>query len=310
MESSIMLNHSKKTPGDGIIPYCMIACMTLVHIAVGCGLPQATLLEKPERLSKVHPSDDSNQPPLPSTVIAFGFPNDDTDIIGYSIYYKVYYSDTADSDYRDDENHFDEDSYIGTDNEMQPGDAIPDKRGFLKLGVYGKAEFEEYYIRHDGSQEAVYIDFNSGDNDAGATDANEREEPIIGYDYPVTKNNKVKDLARGFIDPRDRSESTKTNPGDKFRSFVNDWAYSGDGYTDGDLRRGYYLLAYQPGREIKDIENCGKPYFQKDDIPVTLKIGFVVHSYGRIQGSLKPVTSKPVYFGEVPYSPVHARDRD
>jgi len=306
----------EECPGYDI--FCMIICLILMQIVVGCGLPQVALLEQPQKLSRVHASDDPEQPELPPTVIAFAFPDNDTSIIGYAIFYKIYYS-LADPDIRDDERDFDENSYIGTNNEMQPGDAILRERGFLKLGEYGKSEFEEYYIGHDGSQEAVYIAFNP----SGATNADRRKQPIIGYDYPV--NNGVKVLARGFIDPRDGSENTETNPGNKFRSFVNDWEYDvddPDGYHDGDLRRGYNLLGYQPGWKIEDIERCGIPYFLRrpktlpDGTSVgimpgkTLRIGFAVYSYGRIPGSLKPITSKPVYVGEVGYPDLHDKNRE
>ena len=286
----------------GLIVHAMpstIVCLLLVQIVIGCGLPQATLLEKPEKLDYVHISDHPNRPPLPDTVIAFGLPDDDTDIIGYVIYYKVYYSASRDPDYREDGKYFDENSYISTNDEMQPGSAIPNQRGFLKVGEYGKSEFAEYYIGHRGNQKAIYIDFDPGGE--GGADANDRNQPIIGYDYPVTEKNKVKVLARGFIDPRDET-------GNKFRSFVADWEYD-DRYHDGDLRRGYFLLDNQPGRTEEDIRRCGNPYFKNRSPDGTLRIGFVVHSYGRIQSSFKPVTSKPVYFGDVGYSPIHDSHR-
>jgi len=298
----------KKRPSSILNPYCMVFC--LVQTILGCGLPQVVLLDKPKKLERVHASDGTEQS-LPSTVVAFAFPDDDTNIIGYVIYYKVYYSGISDPDYinDNDKKHFDENSYIGPNNEMQPGSIIPNKRGFLKLGEFGKSELGEYYIAHNGSQKAVYIDFDPGGS--GASDSNLREEPIIGYDYPVTKNNKIKVLARGFIDPTDVRGSTETYPGDKLRSFVKDWEYDfgGDGYNDGDLRRGYSLLEKQPGLTVEVIRSCGVPYF-KVRTPVQLRIGFVVHSYGRIKGSLQPVTSKPVYLGDVVYSPVHDANRN
>jgi len=279
---------------------------------VGCGLPQALLLEKPIRLERVDASDSPRNQELPSTVIAFGFPDDDANIIGYVIYYKVYYSSTQDPDYRVDERYFDENTYIGSSTEMQPGDIIPNQRGFLRIGEFGKSEFEEYDIKHNDSQAAVYIDFDPGG--LGGVNSNQRGEPIIGYDYPVTEDNRVKVLARGFIDPTDTRKGTATYPGTKFRSFVKDWEYDfdnrGDRFNDGDLRRGYNLLGNQPGREIKSIERCGTPYFRDRSPSQPLRIGFVVHSYGRIKGTLRPITSKPVYFEYVDYSPVHDANRD
>jgi len=298
-------------PNSEFFTGLMVIILILVQVVVGCGLPQVVLLEKPIRLERVDASDGSGSQELPSTVIAFGFPDDDTNIIGYVIYYKVYYSSTEDPDYRRDERYFDENSYSGSNEEMQPGDIIPNQRGFLRIGEFGASEFGEYDIRHNDSQEAVYIDFDPGGRGGGNSD--QREEPIIGYDYPVTEDNKVKTLARGFIDPTDRREGTETYPGTKFRSFVKDWEYDfnnrGDRYHDGDLRRGYYLLRNQPGREIESIERCGTPYFQNHS-PSQLRIAFVVYSYGRIKGALRPITSKPVYFGYVDYSPVHDANRD
>lgn len=290
----------KKWPFPVLSSYCIV--VFLVQIIVGCGLPQVILLDKPKKLENVHPSD-GTELPLPSTVIAFAFPDDDTNIIGYVIYYKVYYGGTRDPDYINDtdKRFFDENTYVGPNAEMQPGSNIPNKRGFLKLGEFGKSELGEYYIAHNGSEQAVYIDFDPGGR--GATDSDLREEPIIGYDYPVTESNKVKVLARGFIDPTDS---------DKLRSFVKDWEYDFgnkvDGYHDGDLRRGYSLLGKQPGLTVEVIRSCGVPYFENRR-PSELRIGFVVHSYGRTKGSLQPVTSKPVYFGDVVYSFVQDANR-
>jgi len=295
-----------------LISYGMIAFLVLAQIIMGCGLPQVILLDKPIRLYRVDASDSLEAPPLPPTVVAFAFPKNDADIIGYVIYYKVYYSSsTQDPDYWEDTKYFDENTYVGNNNEMQPGDAIPNQYGFLRIGEFGKSEFGDYDIRHNGSQKAVYIDFDPGGKGADGRDANLRNEPIIGYDYPVTEDNKIKVLARGFIDPTDTREATETYPGDKFRSFVNDWDYDdddGDGYHDGDLRRGDYLLGNQPGQTLEHIRRSGEPFFQKSP-PSQLSIRFVVHSYGRTKGNLLPLTSKPVYIGDITYSPVRDADR-
>jgi len=283
--------------------HCMAVCLSL--IALSCGLPQVVLLESPKKLSRVHASDNPpGNPELPATVIAFSLPDDDTNIIGYSIYYKVYNGD-SDPDYRGDEEYFDENYYIRTNSEMQPGSIIPNQFGFLKVGEFNESELKEYYIAQNGSQKAIYINFDPGGE--GSTDSNRRENPIIGYDYPVTEENKIKILARGFIDP-----TTKDN---KLRSFVSDWEFdesdeddSNNDYTDGDLREGRDLLRKQPGRTIEIIESCGSPYSLSQGGKLIIR--FVVYSYGRIVGSLHPITSKPIIFGDIEYSPLYDADRN
>jgi len=305
---------------------------------LSCGIPDYSSLEKPIKMSFVDIVDDPAEPPLPAAVIAFKTPSDDTNIVGYSIFYKVYYSDFADPDFvlqpgalpgtKVDIDYFDEYTYINNNDEMQPGDIIPNQRGYLKIGIMGSSTFGEFTIENPGPNEAIYIDFDPDGEGAIQSDPNKRLEPVIGYDYDEVATPHVfpeKILVRGFIDPADQTKYSLTsgidkrrsglNPGNTFRSFVADWKYDrnddGDHIFDGDLRRAYYVLSNQPS----DYQNLGDPFFSGDPLPATpagdVVIGFVVYSFGRNTsgGQLLPIASKPVYIGSIKYTDFHEVNR-
>jgi len=295
-------------PGKG---YILLTVGVFILSLIGCGLPGYTSIEKPVVMTNVDFIDDPLMPELSNTVIAFKTPVNDTDILGYSIFYKVYYSDTTDPDFalqpgalpgtKVDIDYFDEYTFINNNDEMQPGDYIPNERGFLRVGEFDKNTFEEFYINHPGPDEAIYIDFDP--TGEGVSDSNLRKDPIIGYDFPVST---VKTLARGYTDPTDSLSNM-------FRRFVADWDFdlndSGDQFNDGDLRRGYYLLSNQIAPStLEEIEASGEPFYT-NGMPSggDMIIGFVVYSFGRdiSGGSFSPIASKPVYFGDIKYTPLH-----
>jgi len=296
-----------------------VICLSLLILIffTACGLPTFSSLEKPVKMLKVDFVDDPAQPLLPSTVIAFRTPSNDANILGYSIFYKVYYSDSVDPDFisqavgdKDDKDYFDEYTYINDNQEMQPGDYIPNERGYLRIGELGKNTFQEYIIGHPGPDEAIYIDFDP--NETGISNPDNRDEPLIGYNFKNSTPHvtAVKKLARGFADPTENSDNS-------FRSFVNDWDFDlnddGDKFHDFDLRRGYYLLKDQlPPVSLETIQDVGTPHFIS--IPSgDMTIGFVVYSFGRdiSGGTIQPIVSKPVYIGDIKYSPINdTQDRD
>jgi len=318
-------------PRKGYIP--LIASVLILSL-ISCGLPDYSSLEKPVMMTKVDFVDDPAEPDLPNTVIAFKTPVNDTNILGYSIFYKVYYSDTEDPDFilqpgalpetKVDKDYFDEFTYINDNVEMQPGDYIPNQWGYLKIGEVGSSVFGEYTIEHPGPGEAIYIDFDPDGEGASQSDSNQRLEPVIGYDYNGTLSphvTAIKTLARGFIDPNDGSTYSLTtgiderpsglNPGgDTFRSFVNDWMFDrnndNDHVFDGDLRRAYNILSNH--NQPSDYQNLGDPFFSGDPLPATptgdVIIGFVVYSFGRniSGGQFSSIASKPVYIGDIKYT--------
>ncbi len=322
-------------PRKGYIP--LIASVFILSL-ISCGLPDYSSLEKPVMMTKVDFIDDPAEPDLPNTVIAFKTPVNDTNILGYSIFYKVYYSDSADPDFilqpgappetKVDKDYFDEFTYINDNVEMQPGDTIPNQRGYLKIGIMGSSTFGEYTIANPGPNEAIYIDFDPDGEGASQSDPNKRLEPVIGYDYNEAATPHVfpeKILVRGFLDPADQTEYSLTsgfdkrrsglNPGKTFRSFVADWKYDrnddNDHIFDGDLRRAYYVISHQPS----DYGNLGDPFFSGDPLPATpagdVVIGIVVFSFGRniSGGQLTAIASKPVYIGSIKYTDFHEVNR-
>ncbi len=273
----------------------LLLCLLIIFSLIGCGLPDYVALEAPDAYSGT----------LPSTVVAFTEPSD-SNIVGYALFYKIY-AGSDDFDDEDDPDWFDEtSSYYSGDTEISTGDTVPNKRGFFKVGERGDDSdtmWTSYLIPAQGAGTTIYIDFDI--SETGTTYSRLRDPPVVGVGWDGTHPTAtIMELARGFRDP--------TSSSDTLLEFVADWDFDDgspdDDYNDGDLRRGYSKMKYQPGTTLSDVEACGTALYDSpsaDDI----YIGFVVYSFGRDPSILTALESKPVYLGRILYSPVDDADR-
>jgi hypothetical protein len=260
-------------------------------IFFSCGIPSYSYLEKPVKMSSYYSATGDGV-----TLVGFTTPSNDTNILGYNIYYKIYSQDDS-TEVEDDEKYFDENYYIDDNTEMQTGDKIPNKRGFIRIGEFNVSADSSYLnrqfsIEHPGAGIPVYIDFDPSDtDDAGGAD--NRDQPVIAENAPGNAN-KIMTIARGFRD-------SGNNPDDNFLSFVNDWNLESDisGSTvDGDLKRAYYLLSRQPASE-----NISGTEIFSSYTGVDILIGFAAYSTGLdiTGGTFAKIDSKPVFLGFILY---------
>ena len=267
-------------------------------ILYSCGIPSYSHLEKPVKMSSYYSATGDGV-----TLVGFTTPSNDTNILGYNIFYKIYSQDDS-TEIEEDENYFDENYYIDDNTEMETGDKIPNKRGFIKLGEYGESATVNffntpYYLLHPGAGIPVYIDFNptnvsddlSGDN---------RAQPVITLNAPGDSN-KIKTIARGFRD-------SASYPDDKFLPFVNDWNFESNvtgSSVDGDLIRAYYLRSRQPASESVS----GSAIFDQT-VGVDIIIGFAAYSTGLdvTGGNFAKIDSKPVFLGFILYPAANDTD--
>lgn len=270
----------------------------LLSFLAGCGLPDTLSLDKPEIVSVT-----SNK------VLAFITPDDTTNILGYTVYYKVYFSQTDFDNEQDESVWFDEGTYINSDDEMQPGPVIPNQRGYIRVGNYAPGStsapsYESYQIENPGNSTTMYINFDSGG--AGVFDENS-PMPIVHLGYPVITT-VLNTLVRGVNDDTDTNLAFRSfvknplNPG----SAAGDWDYVNsdtDGFYDGDLRRKRNLTSTNDVTSMTSYLMSGEP-FAGLPTPSDLIIGIVVHSFGLDPVNLQPLYSKPVYVGTVGYSPL------
>jgi hypothetical protein len=268
---------------------------------IGCGLPDTQALLKPSRVTTTS-----------SSILAFRTPIDTTDIQGYTLYYKVYYSQSDFLDERDDTFWFYEGTYINSEDEMQPGPYIPNQRGYIRVGELGGDSFSYpgFLISNPGDSVDVYIDFD-WKLDRGFIDY-ESPDPIVLTVNPTPPVPSVlKTLARGIIDPTDSSDKS-------FRRFVKnengikgDWDYDdgspNDNYNDADLRRKYPMPLTSSVLDITTFLTSGNPII--DNGTAQIVIGFVVHSYSLDVINLQPLYSKPEYIGAVAYTPINDTNR-
>ena len=272
-----------------------VVVVFLSLLVAGCGLPDYITLEAPESYSGT----------LPSTVVAFTEP-DDSNIIGYALYYKIY-SGLSDLSSENDEDWFDEASSHYTETDIPTGSTVPNQRGFLKAGESGNRAttmWSTSLIPAQGVGTDIFIDFDYGA--VVSTAGDDRLEPVVGTNWdgniPTTV---LMTLARGFRDPTNTSS-------DELLKFVADWDFNdgspNDGYHDGDLRRGYNNISKQPGTTRAIVDSCGTPLFNTSPSS-ELYIGLVVHSFGYDPSTVAPLYSKPLYLGEIRYQQVNDVDR-
>ena len=274
---------------------CILVLQFLVFLLItGCGIPENRSLEKPIVL-------DSSKLGLYSSVLAFKTPSDTTNILGYALFYKVYYSQSDFDNEQDKDKWFDEYSYINDNDEMQPGSVIGNQRGFIPVGELG-AETQSYpsYLIEDPPMPSttIYIDFDSIQH--RLVISNDSPQPIVGFEYPISTVKYT--LARGIIDPTAGSD-------DSFRLFVADWDYDDgqpdDNFYDADLRRRYDIPASNIPATVTEYYMGGDPFFEiADQEPTQFLIGFVAYSYGIDPSNFQILTSKPVFVGVVGYSPI------
>ena len=291
-------------------PAVVVAWLFFVFLA-GCGLPDTISLEKPAYV-------DAGPTGLghASTVLAFRTPAVTTLIQGYTLYYKIYYSSTDFDDEEDESRWFDEGTYININDEMQPGPAIPNQRGYIRVGELGgdKSNYPGFLIADTMPPSTiVYIDFD-WELKRGVFDK-DSPDPIVTLDpAPATPVDLYK-LARGIIDPTDSNDS--------LRSFVNingdavpdlsDWDFDdgspNDNFFDADIRRKYNLPLTSSVGVMTDFLITGDPFAGSGSAPLELRIGFVVHSYGLDSVDFQILYSKPVYIGSVIYNPLNDTNR-
>lgn len=282
------------------IPVIIAAAIVLAITLAACGLPDTISLPKPLVVNTGN-----------SYVIGFETPADTTGILGYTIYYKVYFSNTDFLDEDDDDVWFDEGTYINSNAEMQPGPVIPNQRGYIRFGESGddSTSYKSFQISEPGPSTTVYIDF---DPTSLGVFGKDNGMPIvhlgpIGPPEPVALNY----LVRGVIDPTDSNLLFRTfvknpiNPGN-----VSDWDYDdgdGDNFYDADLRRKHNLNDVSSVSTLTAELLTGVPFAGLP--PGDLTIGAVVHSYGLDVVKFQVLYSKPVYLGRVIYSPLDDTNR-
>ena len=208
-------------------PLNIITIVLIFSFFVGCGLPETQALLKPSRVEQARGS-----------LLAFETPADTSEIQGYTLYYKVYYSQTDFVDEVDDTYWFNEGTYINFEDEMQPGPYIPNQRGYIRMGELGGVSTDLYpgfLISDPGDSVVVYIDFD-WELKRGTFDDTSKDPIVTLNPLPVTPA-VLLTLARGIYDPTDSNNS--------LRRFVNDWDYDdgspNDSYHDADLRRKYNM---------------------------------------------------------------------
>ena len=272
----------------------LIIIFIFSSLLIGCGLPETQALLKPTKETVAPPN---------SAILAFRTPIDTTDIQGYTLYYKVYYSQSDFDAEEDASKWFDEGTYINSEDEMQPGPYIPNQRGYIRVGELGgdSISYPGFLIGNPGDSVVVYIDFDSLQN-PGIFNAIS-PDPIVLLVNPTPPSPVVLNtLARGIIDPTDSNNS--------LRRFVDDWDYDvddGDNYFDADLRRKYPMPFSSSVLDISAFLITGDPIV--DSLTPQILIGLVVHSYSLDVTNLQQIYSKPVYIGEVTYSPINDTNR-
>lgn len=277
-----------------------IGAAFVIILIAGCGLPETVSLPKPSQVTSGS-----------SYVVSFITPSDTTEILGYTIYYKVYFNETDFLDEDDDDVWFDEGTYINSNDEMQPGPIIPNQRGYIRFGEDGgdSTFYQSYQIANPGDATTVYIDFDP--TNTGIFN-NDSAMPIvhlgpIGPPTPVSQNT----LVRGIIDPSDSNLAQRTFVDNvKNPSNTGDWDYDlsdGDTFYDADLRRNHDISSTSSVSSLSEALMAGEPFAGFS--PGDLIIGVVVHSYGVDPVNLEILYSKPVYLGRVVYSPLFDTNR-
>jgi hypothetical protein len=277
----------------------IIIILILSSLLIGCGLPETQALLKPSKISTSR-----------SSVLAFRTPVDTSDIQGYTLYYKVYYSQTDFLDEQDEIRWFDEGTYINSEDEMQPGPYIPNQRGYIRVGeLFGDSvSYPGFLINNPGNSVDVYIDFDSIQK--RGTFAYDSPDPIVTLDPTPPVPIELYTLARGIIDPTDSNNAlrrfVKNDNGIK-----GDWDYDdgspNDNYNDADLRRKYPMPFSSSVLDITAFLITGNPII--DSLTPQILIGLVVHSYSLDVTNLEKIYSKPVYIGAVAYVPIDDTNR-
>jgi len=275
--------------------FLLFIFLSVIVMLSGCGLPEIISLPKPSKVN-------TESLGLNSSVLAFRTPADITNIQGYVLSYKVYYSQTDFDKEEDESKWFYENYYINENDEMQPGPVICDQRGYIRTGeLYSDSDSYPSFqiVNPPVSATIIYIDFDSVLNRLVMSD--ESPNPIVGFEYPITTVRNT--LVRGVIDPTSNDNS--------FRLFTADWDFedgtSGDNFNDADLRRKYNKpQSITTPLTTTDFYMSGSSFW---DIaiqnPTQLIIGFVVYSYGFDPSKFQNLYSKPVFIGAVGYSPLY-----
>lgn len=278
-----------------------IGAALIIILTAGCGLPDTISLPKPSPVTVGS-----------SNVVGFATPADTTEILGYTIYYKVYFNETDFLDEDDDDVWFDEGTYINSNDEMQPGPVIPYQRGYIRFGEYGgnSTFYQSYQITNPGDSTTVYIDFDP--TNTGVFN-NLNAMPIVHLGPVGSTPPSLNTLVRGVIDPSDSNLLQRTfvdNPINPPTPHVGDWDYDlsdGDTFYDADLRRNHDISSTSSVSSLSEALMAGEPFAGFS--PGDLIIGVVVHSYGVDPVNLEILYSKPVYLGRVVYSPLFDTNR-
>jgi hypothetical protein len=231
--------------------------ISLFMLLSGCGLPTYEALDPPTSASTGS-----------SYSVAFTSDND-TEIFGYNIYYKIYVAD--DILIRTEEKLFDPTTYENNDlDELPSGDTLPKELGFFKMGFIDKTTTFDPQIELTGGGHSVVIDFTSSSPQTSGSD------PVITVDT-TDMNNDYGIPARGVTYSEAGSSYPDYFNNKTYKRFVKNYEYDGS-FVDAD---------------IEDAIPSG-------DISVTsIEIAFVVFSYGVSDTTLEPLSSIPVHVGTI-----------